>query len=327
MAKKNYRTIPPNILARITSLAVDDVVVACVKRITPQDVVRYAHLNLRIEDGVIVVPPPAVPPAEMGKYSDANVNGREVVRRDLPKIQKTTWFEAPNWGDWYNGSHTVELTREVYQRDLIPPKEVTLSVEVLEQSPDGEGFIVKFSVDQVLNRGTQDFEDDLLYNLNILQENVGAVSLFASAATLAEYVATIHVDWEILPPGTVDDVLRTMLRGKRPVAVETQEVMRARLAELAQLNPQSYIAGTSEFLRYFGARFADDFVVFENLSYGNALYVMYENWATLSQRSRVDLLKGPRNGFERILHTDGWGNRLKSCLREYWKRKERTNRP
>ncbi len=217
----------------------------------------------------------------------------------------------------------MTFTRDVYQRQLIPPKEVTISAQVLETSPDGTALTVKFNVDQVLNRGTPDFQDELLYNLNILQENVGAAFLFASATTFAEYIATTHVDWEILPPGKVDDVLQRMLHGKRPVSAETRDVMKARLAVLAGLGPQNYIAGTSEFFRYFGAAFADDFVVFENLNYGNALYVMYENWATLSQRSRVDLLKGPRNGFERILHTDGWSSRLESHLRDFWIKKGR----
>jgi len=92
---------------------------------------------------------------------------------------------------------------------------------------------------------------------------------------------------------------------------------------LQRLNPQNYIAGTSEFLRYFGAKFGDEFVVFENLNYGNAMYVMYEQWEALSRRSRVDLLKGPRNGFERIPHKDGWEKRLESLLRLYREAKRR----
>lgn len=57
---------------------------------------------------------------------------------------------------------------------------------------------------------------------------------------------------------------------------------------LAQLNPQNYIAGTSGFARYFGEKLRDDLVAFENLHYGNALYVMYEDWVTLSHRSRTE---------------------------------------
>ena len=320
---KNYRKIPQSVLDKISVISVDDVVVACAKRLLPEDVALYGHLGLKMENGVLVVPPPAVPPGHMGKYSDININGTEVVRRDLPKIFKTITIEVPNWGDWSNGSHDVDQTREVYKREFIPPKELTLSIEQLSQQSGAAGLTLKFAVDEVLSRTAPDFEAELLYNLNILQENVGAVDVFASTATLADFIATIRLSWEILPPGNLDEVVRRMLQGKRQVSEPQQKVMRQRLAVLERLNPQNYIAGTNEFLRYFGAKFDDDLVAFENLNYGNALYVMFENWEALSRRSRIDLLKGPREGFERIPHDDGWEDRLKAILRRTRQRTDR----
>jgi len=294
-------------------------VVGCAKHLRPEDVRRYKHLGLTLKDGELLLPSPAVPPPSSGRYSRANVEGKDVVRRDLPMIDKTFSWETPNYGDWSKGSHTSYVTRKVYQRDFIRPKEVELSITLIERRADG--FLIKFAVEQVLNRRSPDFAKELIYNLNILQENVGAVDVFPSAATLAQYAQTIRVDWEILPPGTVDEILRQMLAGKRPIAPDKRELMEKRLKLFARLKPEAYIAGTSGFLRYFGAKFGEDFVVFENLNYGNAIYVMYENWATLSQRSRVDLLKGPRDGFERIEHRKGWEDRLRALLEEYRKRK------
>jgi len=292
--------------------------VACVKRLSRQDIESYGHLNLKIVDGELVIPAPAPPPATSGKYSSTNVNGDEVVRRDLPMYTKSYVMQAPDWNGY--GTHDVWIDREVYHRDFIPPKEVSLSIELLGQEPDGSQFTVKFGIDEVLNRTDADFETELLFNLNILQENVGAVSLFASTATLAQYLETIRVDWEILPPGNVDEVIRRMLQGKRPVSPEKQVVMRERLTVLERMRPQHYIAGTNEFLRYFGAKFEEDFIVFENLNYGNALYIMHEDWETLSRKSRTDLLKGPRDGFERIPHTEGWGANLSAYLRKHRRR-------
>lgn len=326
MAKKNLRKIPAHVRAKITGLDVDDVIVASVRRINRNDIGNYAHLNLRVENGQLVTPAPTVPDESIGRYCSINVNGHEIVRRDLPKITKTFSAEVPNWGDWYNGSHDIYWTREIYQRDLVPPKELTVSVEHLEE--DAETITVKVAVDQVLSRAADDFDEDLLYNLNILQEVLGAADVFRSDTTLAEYLRTVHVDWEILPAGRrVDEVLADMLRGKQPVSAEKQREMRERLGVLAGMNPREYIAGTSEFLRYFGARFEDDFVVFENLNYGNAIYVMYERWEELSRRSRIDLLKGPREGFERIPHTENWERRLRDTLREHLEARARRRPP
>ena len=72
-----------------------------------------------------------VPEPAFGTYSLRNVEGQEIVRRDLPMVTKTFSAETPNWGDWSNGSHEISWDRDVYQRDFIPPKELEISVELL----------------------------------------------------------------------------------------------------------------------------------------------------------------------------------------------------
>jgi hypothetical protein len=314
--KKNLLKTPRHVIDKINSFELDDIVVACAKRLKVADLPRYAHLGLSFKDGNLILPQPRIPDVRAGRYSRANVEGKEVVRKDLPMITKTYSWLTPNWGDWSYGSHTHYQTREIYQREFFPPKEVELSVSLLEKLGDDE-FVFKFAVEQVLSKQTADFESELLYNLNILQENVGAADVFPSSATLAEYMATVRVDWEILPAGRIGEVVQRMLAGKRPVSAERQKLMEERLQTFSRFAPKAYIAGTSGFLRYFGAMYADDLVVFENLAYGNAIYVMYENWKTVSQRSRIDLLKGPRDEFDRIEHREGWADRLGALLREH----------
>jgi hypothetical protein len=315
--KKNLNKIPDRIRTRLQGLdQQDDIVVACVKLIRLSDVDKYTQLGLTLRDGKLNVPAPFVPRPQAGRYSHANIAGHEKKRHDLPMVPKDFSFDRPNWGDPSRGSHGVVQTRQVYQVDFYPPKEITLSIALLESR--SEGFVVKFEVDQVLRRHNDGFERDLLYNLNLLQENVGAVNVFPSVATLAEYATTVHIDWQILPPGTVDEVLQGMLRGQRRTLTPDEEgIMRQRIALLLKLQPMDFIAGSDEFLRYFGARFGEDFVVFENLNYGNAIYLMRENWRDLSKKSRVELLAGDRNAFDRIEHREGWEERLETAITQY----------
>lgn len=63
---------------------------------------------------------------------------------------------------------------------------------------------------------------------------------------------------------------------------------------------------------YFGAQFADDVVVFENINFGNAAYVLYEGWKEMSKLSRTELLRD-ENSFDRIVHSKGWEKRLGIC--------------
>jgi hypothetical protein len=318
--KKNLLKIPPLILERIQAFDQDDVVAACAKLIPPNEIARYAHLGISIENGALKLPAPALPPGNAGRYSTANRFGYDKKRTDLPKVRKTFSFLSPNYGDWSKGSHVVSHDREVYQVDFYPPKEVTLSVSLVERR--GENYVLRFKIDQTINRRTPNFEKELLYNLNLLQENVGATDVFPSEATLAEYAATVRVDWQILPPGKVGEIMAAMLKGKPPITPDEARVMEERLTTLNKLKPEAFITGTDGFLRYFGAKFGEDFVAFENVRYGNAIYLMFDDWKEVSQRSRVDLLAGARDRFLRIEHRGEWKEQLEAQV-DYYRQQKR----
>lgn len=89
------------------------------------------------------------------------------------------------------------------------------------------------------------------------------------------------------------------------------------IAALSSLKPEVYVTGTDGFLRYFGAKFGEDFMVFENLNYGNAIYVLFEDWQDVSKRSRIDLLRGARDKFARIEHRESWCDTLEAMVDDY----------
>jgi hypothetical protein len=206
----------------------------------------------------------------MGRYSKRNREGWEVVHRDLPMITQTRSLETPNFGDWSNGSHTVWIDRDVYQRDYIDPPEIEIIIEKLRVGSTGE-VIFKFVVDFPLNRKSREFNGDLLFALNLLQENVGAVDLLARDAKQEDLLSTLELDWEIFPPGTVDEVVqRAINRLGRGSSREQEALVRERVQLFSKLNPKRYIQGRGGMNRYIGALFADDLVVFENIRYGGA---------------------------------------------------------
>jgi hypothetical protein len=197
--------------------------------------------------------------------------------------------------------------REVYQRDFVPPKALEISLELLDANATEEDptFAFRFRVEQVLGRNAPNFTDELFTNINLLQENVGHVDVFPADAEDSEYLKIITVYWEILPPGERNHTIARLLSKFRN---PSNELQRKLLDRYQLLEPQTivYISGTSGFQRYFGAQFADDLVVFENVEYDNAIYVMFENWEELSKLSRLELLQARHSGFERIVHHHGW---------------------
>ncbi|OEJ65205.1 hypothetical protein [Magnetovibrio blakemorei] len=307
--KKGFRKIPPTIKRKVETLGADAVIVAAVKKVKHEDVNKgiYDHLSFTVEDDKLKYPERIMPQENVGHTSKVNVNGKEIVRKDLPMTTKTFSFDTPNFGDAATyGTHTVDIVRDVYQRDHIAPRDNTIKIETIEEL-DG-ATVVAFTVEETFDLSDPNLEGDLLFNLNLIQENTGVSDIFGSAASLEDFKSAIVVEWEILPPDTREDNLTKILgKVKNPILVKT---ISDRYGALEKLKPRQIIRGTSGFNRYFGAMFEDDLVAFENLEYGNALYVMYENWPTLSQKTRLELRKSDGGGYERIEHRADWEKTL-----------------
>ena len=315
--KKNLHKIPNHVRDRLPLLSGDKVIAACVRAISQSSIEKgeFGHLGIEIETGALRFTERLVPIAAIGKYSRWNVNGREVVRRDLPKVHKYFTLEVPNFGDWTKGMHYVDIPRDVYQREFIQPARKELSLALLRtESGDDPVHLFRVRVEDVLDRNAIDFSNKLLENLNLLQENVGTVNVFVADAAESEYLKTISVYWEILPPGQRNSTLARILSKLKRPSQEIKERLVERYNLLESLGPVAYISGSGGFQRYFGAQFREDLVVFENLELGNAIYVMFGNWEELSKMTRTELLAGRRSEFVRIVHRTGWEGRLRNVV-------------
>ena len=324
--KRNYRLLPEFIRASLDDIASDTLLIAATKKIAVNDIAAglYEHVGLRMVEGELVTDGPVLPPEDIGKWSERNALGWDRKRTDWPMVTKTYTFETPNFGDAAKfGTHMHVWERDVYQHQVFEPQGMQIEAEVLEMR-GGAHAVVKFMLSPILSRGQPEFDLMLLWSINVLQENTGVTGIFASEATREDFIGTIQLDWEIFPAGTIEEVVARL--AQRPAnaanAPDFDRHVQDRIALFNRLNPSSYIRGQGGFGSYFGAQFADDLVVFENLKYGNAIYILYEDWDAISQRSRLDLLRDRDASFDRITHTDDWQARLAKLIR-YQLRKRR----
>jgi hypothetical protein len=321
--KRNINKLPAEVRAKLDAAPEEAFVAGVVKAFTLADLQSgvLSHLGVQVANGALIFPTRVLPPDNMGRYSSKNVTGWEVIRRDLPKETFQLIFDAPNFGDWTKGSHTVIQNRERFPRDTIEPPTLEIVIENLSEA-EGGNPILKFTVDMPLDRQSATYAADLLFALNLLQENLGCNDVIRRDAVTQELIATLSLDWEIFPVGTrEEEVVRRMVGQMARPSAEVEAIIRERVAMFSRLRPRQYIQGRGGLNRYFGAQFADDLVVFENIAYGNALFVLYEDWATLTQRSRIDLLRQGGNGFTRFRHTDGWRQRFIDHMREEKRRR------
>lgn len=314
--KRNLRSIPNAIREAVSRISGDNVIAVSTKKISHKEISKgtYSHLKINLKDGQILFEEQLLPSERMGRFSDRNINGWEVKRRDLPMIQKEIYLgERPAYGDWSNGSFSLWVTREVYQVDEYSPVDFKINVDLL--SNENELCVFKFSIDAVFDKDDAEFDEDFLFALNILQENTGTCGADKSRKTREEYISTLTVDWEIFPPGSIEEFI-IRIKGRIPKGdKKSNEVVRERVEEFKKLNPSNYVVGSGGFNSYVGAIMPNGVVVFENIRYGNALYVLYEDWEIVSQRSRIELLQGTSAAYERIPHVDGWEERFRIAVR------------
>lgn len=294
----------------------DECIVSCIQKIGAEKIRSgvFSHLEISWPDDGLVYPSKILPPVEIGRYSKKNQTGYEVVHKDRPMTTRSWTVESPNFGDPSKGYHDVEFSQPVYQRDYYGPKLLTIHIEYIGNDIQDQSQIFRFTVEDVLNRTDDVFSDQLLFNLNLLQENTGNHDVYENNANTGDYLDTLYVNWEILPLGEKEDTMIKILGSTSNIDPDIKRTIAERYDVLQSLKPNNFIKGTNEFRRYFGAQFAEDLVVFENIDYGNAIYIMFDDWEELSRLSRTALLSSTAHNFDRITHTKTWKRRLKRLL-------------
>lgn len=317
--RRSFNKIPTHLKQEIANLPDDDFTLFAVQEIGHPAIEdgEWAHLQIRVQNGEVTLPGEVLPDRTHGVWARRNQDGWWYPRKDLPMIEQSITFDTPNFGDWSYGSHSVTWTQDVYQRDGSDAYGWGIEMRKLRETPTS--VTISFELVHVFDRATLD--DVLLkFAINVMQESCGDVRIRESGIPVSSYIATLEVDWEILPPGDADEVIRVAVERLQPDA-EGQRVIDERMRVLLGMNPRRLVVGTSRFARYVGGMFAEDLVVFENIRYGNAIYVMFEDWETLSRRSRVELMRAADDRFVRVTHTRGWQDKLRTIVRsELWRR-------
>jgi hypothetical protein len=321
--KHAFRKLPRNLLARLDELEGRAVKIASARPV-PKEETRRGYLRpvgVKYSGEALLVPSePVVPPASSGVWARRNREGWEIVRKDLPTIEKTFSVDTPNWGDWSYGSHTVDWTRDVYQREVVSPLNAGIRIVHEGTSSDGEAEILRFELDDVFDPSEKDFLRQVLFGVNVLQESVGCADIFDAQVSSEEVMQYRFVNWIILPPGSSDEAYKRAFMKLPKLSQSARLLILERKKLLEKLKPRSIVLGSAFGSNtYFGAQFEDDLVVFENMESGNAIYIMFEDWEKLSKLSRSELLRDYTN-YVRIVHTTGWEERLEATIDYYRKR-------
>ncbi len=313
-----YRKVPQFVHDLIASNDGDTFYVGKTRSIDLTDVRtgKFAHLGIFVDGFEISHDHALLPDPKNGKWSKYNIEGREVIRKDLAKHSKHIGgWTVPNFGDYSRGSRVVSIDKDVYQREIWYGKRFRLLVDV--SGPHQDRVKIAFRVDRVFDR--QDLDDgDLLLACSLLRENVHSdASIVSTETSVSAWLDAQRVEWELLPIGVEGPRPFTDIADRLhiPTSHPNYGRMQERYDVVASLKPIEIIVGMGEFSRYFGFKFREDLVALECLDYGNALYLMYEDWQILSQRTRVDLRADSNANYDRVVHSGSWDDRTRMLLK------------
>lgn len=314
----NIRKIPESVFSIIRNSASDDFVVYAEQALSNTDIQNnvYSTFGISFENNEIKSKS-FIPQKSAGRFCKYNQTVREIVHKELPKETGYHYFTVPNFGDYTKGFHEAEIPYEYYPRDYIHPSFTEISSGIISHS--NEETVFRFVSTEILNKKSKDFDYRLFSCLNMFQELFGSFKIKESDKPYPEYLKTVKVNWEILPEGNRLEVIKNFIHNNpQNDTPQQQQELIERFEFLNNCHPIAVVEGTSGFQRYIGYQFNDDLMVFENLRYGNAIYVMFNSWRELSQRSRLDLLSGKcGSDFERIEHRKNWKQNLKYCLKRH----------
>lgn len=238
-------------------------------------------------------------PPIIGSVSQFNAEGKDIPDKTKPKVTK---YHDRYWTrqQWAGRGKTKEVTEIVsipyksWQKNHIQAPSVEITISKIE---DGVVYITTPSVSFV-------DADTAKHTINLMLELFGYCDLLSEDGVPVVAV-TRNLNWQILPPGErpwseQKELLFPLFQKIK--SDQIRPVIDERLEDINSLEPDFTALGSHGYQGYvvFGFKKKNIYVL-ESALYGNAIYILNEDWKELSQKSKADILKSG-NYIERITH-------------------------
>ncbi len=257
--------------------------------------------------------PPAlgdsIVPAAVGPASEFNANGKEIVRKDLP-MEVRTGMSHRTWKDWHGNEHSgVQLrSYKAYPRELVPPPSEYLTALSADKLPVLASRILSVE---------RDGEEKIVHILNLFLELFGALDISPPSLEPATGLTVKRLNWRVLPPGQYPFARAMEALGsyiERLPDETTRGVVEHRVRWITRLSPDFMAVGVGGFRDYvvFGFTSKNRYVL-ESPALGNATYVFSDNWQSLSQKTKREILDGSLHE-ARVIHNMQWARNLGSAI-------------
>ncbi len=276
-------------------------------------IVNPSELNLsrvgfskELRDGEIILPKP------VGRITAYNAHGKTIVNKSLPM---ETAYRTVEW-HWteYHGKERVHRSdfRDVSYKRYPRTHEPAPSLELtLLSNTNGQRVVLT-----PLIKNWRKKEQDLIHAVNVVLEIFGEATFFDMNKEQIVKAPLRHLNWRILPKGIhpfpslkkeLGEVLKRVKEGNRSFVDH-------RLERINGFKPEFTAVGQGGFTGYVIFGFPDKGVyVLESILYGNATYILGDNWEKLSQMTKAEILNDSLHK-DRYVHLRNWFEKIRRLL-------------
>lgn len=246
-------------------------------------------------------------PDGIAPISRFNAYGKEKIRKDLGKESVDIPFEwcREQWCGYRRTEHvcsTVYRTYDRWVREFIAAPEVCITSD--------EDFVYSPAI-------PSSDTAKLTHTTNLFLELFGEVVVNSSdKVPLIDSTKIEKVNWKILPTGKtpwekVEEQIRPAILKLKP---NKRRVFLERLRFIHTFSPDFKAVGEGGFSDYIVLGFNDPGIfVFECVKYGNAMYVLRDEWKNLSQVTKAELINSPKL-VGRVIHSKNWIDDLNELI-------------
>lgn len=249
-------------------------------------------------------------PAIVGPITRFNSNGRYIVHRNQPKESRYITTVQWTWQQWHGPGQKETVTdyraiyRDCYPREFVDAPEIEIIYAIgANQQP------MLVSPELVWSSTSH---EEVQHALNVVLELYGTCEVRTQDLASISPPRIHRVNWTMLPAGQypwpVVQAHVNALVGSRN-ARYSGPILHRHAVISAKQPPEVYV-GAGGFREYVAFVFpALNLAILESTRGGNATYIFGNNWQTVSQLTKTQVLNGGLHR-DRLIHDGAWTQRI-----------------
>lgn len=259
-----------------------------------------------LEAGETILPKP------IGKASRYNAYGMRLVHKDQPMetaYRTVDW----HWTEWHgrdkvdqHGFRDVPYQR--YPRTNVPPPSLQLTIHT---NTDGQRVVLT-----PLTTNWKSNQKELIHAINLMLDLFGECTFFDEKLDQVITAPIKRLNWKILPTGEhpFKELEKDLKEALNRVKPGNRSFVDHRLERLNSYKPEFTAIGQGGFTGYVIFGYPEQKIyILESILYGNATYVVGEDWEKLSKMTKAEILNESLHK-QRIIHKRNWFYKIKTLF-------------